>query len=74
MTPNARKQINRRFGRWVWQRRHAQELTQAELGAKVGMARSTISAIETGRMAVTLPDVVAFMRFFPSDGLWSAWP
>lgn len=69
------------FGRWLQQRRNTLDLTQAELGLRVGYARVTIHKIETDalrpsrQMAEKLADELgigleereAFLRFARTD-------
>src|SRR5690349_11044814 len=69
------------FGQWLQQRRKALDLTQAELGRRVGYARVTIHKIETHalrpsrQMAEKLADELgiatneraAFLRFARTD-------
>jgi Zn-dependent peptidase ImmA (M78 family)/DNA-binding XRE family transcriptional regulator len=44
--------------------RRAVDLTQTEVGKRVGMATSTVSAIEAGKRSVTGPELAAFARMY----------
>jgi len=45
----------------------ANEMTQAELGAKVGVTRQTIAAIEQGKYSPTLEAAFRIAKVFGSD-------
>jgi len=53
-------------GNDVRERRRERGLSQAELGAVLGVSRQTINSIETGRYTPSLPLAVALARFFGS--------
>lgn len=42
-------------------------LSQADLGAAMGVSRQTINSIETGRYLPSLPLAIALARFFDSS-------
>jgi putative transcriptional regulator len=44
--------------------RHAAGLSQAALGALLGVSRQTVNAIETGRYDPSLPLAIAIARHF----------
>lgn len=44
--------------------RQAQELTQADLAAAMGVSRNTINSIENGRYTPSLPLALALARYF----------
>lgn len=44
--------------------RAARSLSQAQLGAELGVSRQTINSIETGRYVPSLPLAMALARFF----------
>jgi putative transcriptional regulator len=48
----------------VRSRRAERGLSQADLGAALGVSRQTINAIETGRYLPSLPLALALGRFF----------
>ncbi|HEY0869118.1 MAG TPA: helix-turn-helix transcriptional regulator [Acidothermaceae bacterium] len=50
----------------VRQLRTASGLSQADLGAKLGVSRQTINAIEVGRYLPSLPLAIGLARFFSS--------
>jgi putative transcriptional regulator len=47
--------------------RQAAGLSQAELGAQLGVSRQTVIAIENGRYDPSLPLAIALSRFFQSS-------
>lgn len=48
----------------IRQLRNERGLSQAELGAALGVSRQTIISIETGRYTPSLPLAIALGRFF----------
>jgi putative transcriptional regulator len=48
----------------VGELRSALGLSQGQLGAKLGVSRQTINAIETGRYTPSLPLALSLARFF----------
>lgn len=48
----------------VREMRAAKEMSQAELGATLGVSRQTIIAIERGRYLPSLPLAISMARFF----------
>jgi putative transcriptional regulator len=48
----------------VRERRTAKGLSQAELGAAVGVSRQTINSIETGKYLPSLPLAIGLARYF----------
>ena len=48
----------------VRQLRGARDLSQADLGAALGVSRQTVNSIETGRYLPSLPLAIAIARFF----------
>ena len=48
----------------VRERRAAKGLSQAELGAAVGVSRQTINSIETGKYLPSLPLAIGLARYF----------
>lgn len=58
----------------VRERRNERGWSQAELGAKLGVSRQTINAIETGRYDPSLPLAFKVARLFESsiEGLFQA--
>jgi putative transcriptional regulator len=48
----------------VRQLRTAKRLSQADLGAALGVSRQTINAIETERYTPSLPLAIALARYF----------
>ncbi len=44
--------------------RATRSLSQAQLGAELGVSRQTINSIETGRYVPSLPLAMALARFF----------
>ena len=48
----------------VRERRIAKGLSQAELGAAVGVSRQTINSIETGKYLPSLPLAIGLARYF----------
>ncbi len=48
----------------VRQLRQASGLSQAELGAALGVSRQTVNSIETGRYDPSLPLAIAIARHF----------
>jgi transcriptional regulator with XRE-family HTH domain len=69
--------VNRQFGLRVEQLRSALGWTQEELSKKVGLARVSVTNIETGRQgAVTLETVEKFAKAFGTSpkhllkGIW----
>lgn len=46
------------------EQRVERRLSQAELGAALGVSRQTINSIETGRYLPSLPLALAIARFF----------
>ena len=47
--------------------RAEQGLTQAQLGAAMGVSRQTINAIETDRYTPSLPLAIALARYFSTS-------
>jgi putative transcriptional regulator len=47
--------------------RTERNLTQADLGAAMGVSRQTINAIEKGRYLPSLPLAIALARFFETN-------
>ena len=48
----------------VRQLRVDKDLSQADLGAALGVSRQTVNAIETGRYSPSLPLAIQIARFF----------
>ena len=56
--------IYKRLGLAIYDRRERRRLTQAELAEIVGLTRSSIANIESGRQRILLHDVYAFCAAF----------
>lgn len=61
------KELNRAFGLLLKQNRARLDLTQAELGKAVGLGRTAITNIESGKQAVSLYQVYEFSDVFGID-------
>lgn len=57
------------LGEAIKKARHAQNLTQEELGARIGVQKSQISKLEKGRSVITLPTI---SRIFQALGVTTA--
>ena len=68
--------VYRQFGMRIEQCRNALGWTQQDLAKKVGLARTSITNIESGRQRVLLADVEVFAKAFQSTpkhllrGIW----
>lgn len=57
------------IGEAIKKARHAQDLTQEQLGERVGVKKSQISKLEKGRSIITLPTI---SRIFKALGVQTA--
>ena len=58
-----------KIGKFIAEKRKAKNLTQEELGERIGVKKSQISKIESGKCIITLPTM---SRVFKALGFGSA--